>query len=239
MIPVLGRSWASSARAVSRSDSGTARQRRSCRVPCFGEGAGPVLKELAEFCPVRGWRRCGAGSARAAAAEHAAAQAPRAAVLPDPGGFGGGGPGAGLGDGGPGCPACWASCLRSVASATAASPGGLGGLDGVVAFGLGGGDALLCLTADLLGLGGVGGGGLGEPVVGLTVSSLLGSQAVRLCPRPPRRRRRASGRRWRARRSASARVVFGGRGPPARQRHGRLRLRLRPRWGRPSWPRLR
>jgi hypothetical protein len=53
---------------------------------------------------------------------------------------------------------------------------GFSGLDGGVAFGLGGGDALLGLAAGELDLGGVAGGGFREPVVGLAGPFLLGGQ---------------------------------------------------------------
>jgi hypothetical protein len=53
---------------------------------------------------------------------------------------------------------------------------GFSGLDGGIAFGLGGGDALLGLAAGELDLGGVAGGGFREPVVGLAGPFLLGGQ---------------------------------------------------------------
>jgi len=113
-------------------------------VPCLGEMTGLVLKELAEFFPLAG----GIGAEPVQLGGGTGAQLVQFAggVLPDAGGFGGGGFGAGLGDGGP---------LRGLLGFLASFlyfgqrgiPCSFTGLDGGVAFGLGGGDALLGLEA--------------------------------------------------------------------------------------------
>jgi hypothetical protein len=133
-------------------------------VPCLGEMTGLVLQELAEFFPLAG----GIGAEPVQLGGGAGAQLVELAggVLPDAGGFGGGGFGAGLGDGGPLCGLLGflASFLCFVQRGIACS---FSGLDGGVAFGLGGSDGLLGLAAYEVDLGGVGGGDFREPVVGL------------------------------------------------------------------------
>ena len=133
-------------------------------VPCLGEMTGLVLQELAEFFPLAG----GIGAEPVQLGGGTGAQLVEFAggVLPDAGGFGGGGFGAGLGDGGPLCGLLGflASFLCFVQRGIACS---FSGLEGGVAFGLGGSDGLLGLAAYEVDLGGVGGGDLREPVVGL------------------------------------------------------------------------
>jgi len=159
----LERSWVSSARAASRSSSAR-RARRRCASRASVKGAGRSSRS-SRSRPARGRFRCGAGPARR---PHCAQLLELAGcVVPDPGGFGG------LGDGGPlgFLPPLGSIGYRGV-------PGGLGGFDGVVSVGLGSRDRLLSLAPDALGLGGVGGGGVGEPVVGLAGLLLLLGRVV-------------------------------------------------------------
>lgn len=201
----------------------------------FGKGAGPVFEHFAEFVPLAG----GVGAELVQFGGGAGAQPLELAgcVLTDPGGFGGGSLGAGLGHGGP-LPGLLGFLALLPGFGNCGVPGGLDGLDSIVALGLYGGNALLGVAVDAVDLGGVGGGGLGEPVVGLAGLFFFGGQqCAHLLGGVVGVGAHLAGDGGLAFGFGSS--CFGGCGALLGRRPGRLRLRLRPRWGRSWWPRFR